>query len=99
MNIMRVYLHHLAWQMDGQVLNRGTIYLSIADKHGIKTIFVFFDDCCGIQPIMPGYNQHRRPAFTIPGGRDPGQLLYDSNAVTTALEAYVKDVLNVFRYD
>src|SRR5215218_3655819 len=45
LNIMRVYLHHLAWQIDSAgFMNRMNLYLSIADKHGIKTIFVFFDD-------------------------------------------------------
>lgn len=100
MNIMRVYLHHLAWQMDAAGFkNRMNTYLSIADKHGIKTIFVFFDDCwnptyhAGTQPL-PKTGIHNSGWI-----RDPGQLLYDSAAVITTLEAYVKDVLNSFRYD
>src|SRR3954464_11466700 len=46
MNTMRVYLHHVAWQTDsgGFKKNIGQ-YLSIADKHSIRTIFVIFDDC------------------------------------------------------
>ncbi|MEP6466181.1 MAG: 1,4-beta-xylanase, partial [Parafilimonas sp.] len=46
MNVMRVFLHHLAWQIDSAGFkDRMNTYLSIADTHGIKTIFVFFDDC------------------------------------------------------
>src|SRR5512145_2410196 len=46
MNCMRVYLHHVVWEVDKEGFkNRINKYLSIADKHGIKTIFVFFDDC------------------------------------------------------
>jgi len=46
MNAMRVYLHHLAWQTDQLGFKqRMDTYLSIADKHGIKTIFCIFDDC------------------------------------------------------
>ena len=47
MNVMRVYLHHLPWQVDKNGFKkRINTYLVIADKHKIKTIFVFFDDCC-----------------------------------------------------
>ena len=45
-NCMRVYLHHLAWEIDSagfkQRINK---YLSISANHNIKTIFVIFDDC------------------------------------------------------
>ncbi|RZK62616.1 MAG: 1,4-beta-xylanase, partial [Pedobacter sp.] len=45
-NTMRVYLHSLAWKQDKEGFKkRIDQYLSIADKHKIKTIFVFFDDC------------------------------------------------------
>ncbi len=45
MNTMRVYLHHLAWQIDKEGFkNRMNTFLTIADKHHIKPLFVFFDD-------------------------------------------------------
>ena len=45
-NVMRVFLHHLAWQVDKEGFkNRMNTYLSIADKHHVQTMFVFFDDC------------------------------------------------------
>ena len=44
MNCMRVYLHHVAWELDHDGFkNRMREYLTIADKNGIKTIFVFLD--------------------------------------------------------
>ena len=100
LNIMRVYLHHLAWQIDSPGFkNRMNMYLSIADKHGIKTIFVFFDDCWN-----PTYHAGTQPSpktgiHNSGWVRDPGQMLYDSAAIINTLEAYVKDVLNTFRYD
>ena len=100
MNIMRVFLHHVAWQIDSSGFkNRMNTYLSIADKHGIKTIFVFFDDCWN-----PTYHAGTQPAPKIGihnSGwiRDPGQLLYDSPAVVNLLEAYVKDILITFAHD
>ena len=46
MNCMRVYLHHAAWEVDKEGFkNRLNQYLTIAQKHGISTIFVIFDDC------------------------------------------------------
>src|ERR1700744_5406173 len=45
-NTMRVFLHSMAWQQDPNGFKqRVNHYLSIADKHHIQTIFVFFDDC------------------------------------------------------
>ncbi len=46
MNVMRVYLHDAVYAMDPDgFLDRVDRYLAIADKHGIKTLVVFFDDC------------------------------------------------------
>ncbi len=100
MNVMRVFLHHVAWQVDSSGFkNRMNTYLSIADKHGIKTIFVFFDDCWN-----PTYHAGKQPEPRVGihnSGwiRDPGQLLYDSPAVVHLLEAYVKDILTTFAHD
>src|SRR6516162_10459729 len=44
MNTMRVFLHDLAWREDQEgFYSRVDKYLQIADKHGIKTLFVIFD--------------------------------------------------------
>lgn len=41
-NMMRVYLHHTAWQEDAAGFkDRIRQYLAIADHYGIKTMFVF----------------------------------------------------------
>ena len=43
LNAMRVFLHHLAWQIDPEGFKkRMNDYLAIAEKHHIKTIFVFW---------------------------------------------------------
>lgn len=44
---MRVYLHHVAWEVDkAGFKDRMDQYLDIAQKHNIRTIFVFFFDDC-----------------------------------------------------
>ncbi|ULT42362.1 hypothetical protein KRR40_01640 [Niabella defluvii] len=46
MNIMRVYLHDLAWQNDAQgFYDRIDKFLTIADRHGIKILLTIFDSC------------------------------------------------------
>src|SRR5215475_5267364 len=44
MNTMRVFLHDLPWKQDASGFQRRIgRFLSIADSHGIKPIFVLFD--------------------------------------------------------
>jgi hypothetical protein len=99
MNTMRVYLHHLAWQTDsgGFKKNIGQ-YLSIADKHNIRTIFVIFDDCwngeykAGKQP-EPKTGVHNSGWI-----KDPGDLIH-KDSILPMLETYVKDILSTFGKD
>src|SRR5436309_10719481 len=45
-NTARVFLHDLAWQSDpAGFKKRIDRFLEIADKHKIRPLFVFFDDC------------------------------------------------------
>src|SRR5665647_122718 len=100
MNVMRVYLHHVSWEVDKDGFkSRMNTYLTIANKHGIKTVFCIFDDCWN-----PAYKAGRQPE-PKPGVhnsgwmRDPGELLYTDTTLIKTLEAYVKDVLTTFKED
>ena len=45
MNVHRVYLHNLLWEQDSNgFIDRLNVYLSIADRYELKTIFVLLDD-------------------------------------------------------
>ncbi len=100
MNAMRVYLHHVAWEVDKEGFKkRVEEYLSIADKHGIKTIFVFFDDCWNST-----YNAGPQPApkkgiHNSGWVQDPGILIKQDTALIILLESYVKDVMTHFAND
>ncbi|WP_143822981.1 cellulase family glycosylhydrolase [Mucilaginibacter sp. MD40] len=98
-NTMRVFLYSLVWQQDKTGFKkRINQYLAIADKHHIKTMFVFFDDCwnagakIGKQPT-PKTGIHNSGWLQDPGNRlgKPGQ--------EAMLEAYVTDILNTFKND
>jgi hypothetical protein len=99
-NVMRVFLHHLLWVNDKDGLKkRLNTYLGISYKHGIKTMFVFFDDCwndsarVGRQPA-PKVGVHNSGWV-----RDPGTMIYAHPDTLLVLEAYVKDILTCFKND
>lgn len=100
MNVMRVYLHHLLWTADKQGFkNRLNTYLNISSKHGIKTLFVFFDDCWN-DTAWVGKQPDPKPGIHNSGWvRDPGTMIYRNPDTLKTLEAYVKDVLTTFRND
>jgi hypothetical protein len=100
MNCMRVFLHHLAWQTDPEGFKkRMDQYLQIAEKHGIKTMFVFFDDCWN-----PVYHPGKQPD-PVPGKhnsgwvQDPGELPAKDSTLLPILETYIKDILKKFKND
>jgi len=99
MNIMRVYLHHLAWEVDpAGFKTRMEKYLTIANKHKISTLFVFFDDCW--KPVYQvGKQPDPKPGVHNSGWvRDPGNLGDDATHYPL-FERYVKDVLTHFAKD
>jgi len=100
MNCMRVYLHHVAWEVDKEGFKgRMDKYLQIADRHGIKTIFVFFDDCWNPE-YRAGKQPDPKPGIHNSGWvRDPGDLLFRDSTLMTVLESYVKDILTTFSQD
>lgn len=100
MNVMRVYLHHLAWQVDQEGFkNRMGTFLNIAEKHGIKAVFVFFDDCWN-PTYQAGKQPDPKPGVHNSGWvRDPGDLLFQDTTLIRVLESYVKDVLTTFKDD
>lgn len=99
-NIMRVYLHHVAWQQDASGFKKRLAqYLSIADRHRIKTMFVFFDDCWN-DNYHPGTQPAPRAGIHNSGWlKDPGSAIDNKPTLMDTLEMYVKDILNTFKDD
>lgn len=100
MNSMRVYLHHVAWELDPEGFKkRVSQYLDIADKHQISTLFVFFDDCWN-PTYQSGKQPEPKPGVHNSGWvRDPGDLIHEDTTLNVTLEKYVKDVLTHFSDD
>jgi hypothetical protein len=99
-NLMRVFLHHVAWTEDSiGFKNRIHQYLAISAKHKIKTMFVFFDDCWN-DKYAPGKQPLPRAGVHNSGWlKDPGSAIDSNNALIDTLEVYVKDILNTFKDD
>ena len=100
MNTARVFLHDLAWQADADGFKKRIgEYLDIADKHGIRTLFVLFDDCWNQNP-----KAGKQPA-PIPGVHNSGWVQSPSSAVVVnakewpRLERYVTDIVRTFGKD
>jgi hypothetical protein len=100
LNSMRVFLHHAAWQQDREGFKqRVNTYLGIADKHGISTILVLFDDCWN-NTYTTGKQPDPKPGIHNSGWlQDPGVIRETSPALNDTLEVYVKDVLTTFAND
>ncbi len=100
MTRMRVFLHDLLFLQDRDgFFSRIEDYLRIADSFGIKTMFVFFDDCwrgdfqLGKQPDPVPYTHNSGWV------QSPGPKAADDPAQRRRLEEYVKAVLTTFKTD
>ena len=100
LNCMRVYLHHVAWEIDNDGFKqRIKKYLSISEKHKISTIFVFFDNCWN-PTYKSGKQPEPKPGVHNSGWvQDPGDLIFTSKDLIPLLETYVKDILTTFKND
>jgi hypothetical protein len=98
--VMRVFLHNLTWRDDPRgFLDRVDRFLSIADKHGITILFVFFDSCWDPNPrsgLQPAPRPHLHNSGWV---QSPGTELLMNGRAHGELKAYVKDVLTRFKDD
>jgi hypothetical protein len=100
MKTMRVFLHDLLWQQDAAGMKqRMETFLTIAAKHHIKPVFVFFDSCWDPYPKL---GPQRPP---IPGVHNsgwmqsPGKVALMDPAQEPRFEAYIKGVVGAFAKD
>jgi hypothetical protein len=99
-NTMRVFLHSVAYKADPEGFKeRVSQYLDIANKHHIKTIFVFFDDCWNPNP-QPGKQPLPKAGIHNSGwAQDPGVREVKNPEQFNQLEGYFKDVMKQFSKD
>ena len=100
MNTMRVFLHDLAWKQDKNgFFKRIDEFLAIADKHGIKPMFVIFD---GVWNPYPKAGKQPEPVPRVHNSgwvQSPGiEILADSKK-QDELKEYVQAVISRYKND
>ncbi|CAN5533275.1 hypothetical protein BH11BAC5_BH11BAC5_38380 [soil metagenome] len=99
-NTMRVFLHSIAWKQDPEGFKKRVgDFLTIADKHHIQPLFVFFDDCWNKEPKAGKQPEVKTGIHNSGWMQDPGQPASADSTNFPALEKYVKDVLTSFAHD
>jgi hypothetical protein len=99
-NTMRVFLHSVAWKEDpAGFKKRVNVFLTIAAKHHIEPLFVFFDDCWNKVPVAGKQPAPKTGVHNSGWVQDPGQPASENAANFPGLEKYVKDMLITFGHD
>jgi hypothetical protein len=100
MNTMRVFLHDLLWQQDADGFKKRLLeFLEIADKHGIKTMFVLFDSVWDPHPQL-GRQRPPKPGVHNSGWlQGPGAKALQDPKESRRLEAYVTGVVSFLAKD
>jgi hypothetical protein len=95
MNTARVFLHDLLWKQDSKgFLSRIDQFLDIADRHGMRIMFVFFDSCWNAEPVI---GPQRAPTPGVHNSywvQSPGVAIVSDAAAFAKLEDYVAGVVN-----
>jgi hypothetical protein len=104
-NSCRVFVQYLVWQQDPAGLKqRLDKFLSLADKHGLTTTLVLFDDCAfGDPPQTEPYLGKQRdpiPGMILPSWTpSPGYKTVSDKTAWPNLEKYIKDIVGSFGQD
>jgi hypothetical protein len=100
MNTMRVFLHDIPWRQDPEGFSaRIDRYLEIAAKHGIRTMFVFFDGCWHPLP-KAGRQPDPTPGVHNSGWvQSPGKKILDDPARHDELKPFVQGILRRYQAD
>lgn len=99
-NTMRVFLHDLLWTEDPEgFLDRIDRFLGVADRHGMRVMFVFFDGVWNPYPVAgpqpdPIPHVHNSQWVQSPGAEILGDLERHDE-----LEPYVTGVIGRFASD
>lgn len=98
---LRVYLSSVVYQNDPSGMKkRMGQFLDVCRKHGIRPLFVFFDDCWN-EESQYGQQPQPKPGIHNSGWvQDPSvSVRKDTAAMYASLEKYVRDIVKTFGQD
>lgn len=100
MNTMRVFLHDIVFKEDpAGMLKRMDQFLTIAQKHGIRILFVLFDSVWDPFPVA---GKQRAPKLHVHNSgwvQSPGYKALLDSTQYPSMERYVKAVIGKFATD
>jgi hypothetical protein len=102
MNTLRVFLQYVVWEDDPEGLKRRMEeFLSIADRHGLTTMFVFFDDVAfsGDEPYLGPQKDPLPNTHNSQWTPSPGHERAVDQSTWPQLADYVRDIVGEFRED
>jgi hypothetical protein len=99
-NTVRVFLHHLVWDQDPQdFLYRINQFLTIAHKHGIKSMLVLFDAVWDPFPKLGKQPEPRRNVHNSGWVQCPGFDVLNDTSRYDDLQHYVQGIVDHFKND
>lgn len=100
MNTMRVFLHDMLWQQDSTgFAKRIDEFLTIADRHHIRPVFVLFD---AVWDPHPHLGKQRAPVPHLHNSgwvQSPGAAKLEDTTQWAGLRGYVRGVIGRFAND
>lgn len=98
---MRVFLSSVVYGHDAMGLkNRMKTFLAICSRHGIRPMFVFFDDCWNAESHYGTQPSPRTGKHNSQWVQDPScSLRTDTATLYPRLRRYVQDILHTFGHD
>jgi hypothetical protein len=101
-NSVRVFLQYLVWQDDPNGLRkRIDDFLTITDKHNIRTMLILFCDCsfAGKEPYLGKQDDPVAGVHNSQWVPSPGLKRVTDRSIWPDLKKYVKDIVGSFRND
>jgi hypothetical protein len=99
-NTARVYLHDLLWTDDSLgFLDRIDRFLAIAERHGIRPLFVLFDAVWDPHPALGPQRQPRPHLHNSGWVQSPGATVLGDSSRHDELANYVRGVVGRFKDD
>jgi hypothetical protein len=99
-NTVRVFVNYAVWEADAAGL-KDTFrqFLGIADKHGIATLAILFDDCFKPEPEVGKQPEPEPGVHNSQWVQSPGVRRRGDRAAWPGLEQYIKDMVGSFASD
>lgn len=99
-NTIRVFLHHLIWEQNATgYLQRIDQFLSIAEKHGIKTMLVLFDSVWDPNPKLGKQPEPKLNVHNSGWVQCPGYEVLNNPDRYDELHSYVSGIVSHFKND